>query len=67
MRSTYPISSEARPRALRLHTSEEREVAELGENQQQHPLHTLRRHLNEQGETRAVSRVDEPGMSVILY
>lgn len=55
MHSTYPVSSEARPRALCLHTSKEREVAEFRENQQQQPLHTLRCHLKEQGKIHQLS------------
>lgn len=46
MRGTYPVPSESGACALRLHTPEERKMAEFGKNQQQHPLHTLGRHLN---------------------
>lgn len=69
MHSTYPVSSEARPRALCLHTSKEREVAEFRENQQQQPLHTLRCHLKEQGKnTSAISLVNcGDAESVALY
>lgn len=49
MHPAYPISPESRARALGLHTSEEWKMAEFRENQEQHSLHTLGRHLQGRG------------------
>lgn len=52
MRITYPVAAESGARALCLHTSEEGQVAEFGENQQEHTLHALRRHLKRGAEVK---------------
>lgn len=49
MHVTYPVAAESGARALRLHASEEGQMAEFGENQQQHTLHALGRHLKRRG------------------
>lgn len=46
MCSTYPVSPKSCACTLCLHTSEKWKVAEFRENQQQHSLHSLGRHLN---------------------